>query len=163
MWTLPELLLSKPGEIRVYFRGEGTASGANWRVFSKNKQEIGNLAWNDSKFAMQMIDHFNGTIHLSRLELVKVFLQCLWTRQRAHGPPQALHYPGDLSYILMGLLRRRPEAVPSDSAFLAFARLSFANDTDRLLERMISVLPAASRGGTPEDWLMADDHWGANL
>jgi hypothetical protein len=63
----------------------------------------------------------------------------------------------------MGLLRRRPEAVPSDSAFLAFARLSLANDTDRLLERMISVLPAASGGGTPEDWLMADDHWGANL
>jgi hypothetical protein len=45
----------------------------------------------------------------------------------------------------MGLLRQRPNVDGSDTAFQAFARLSLANDSDKLLERMICLLPKRQR------------------
>ena len=49
--------------------------------------------------------------------------------------------------------------MPKDSAFQAFARLSLANDSNMLLERMICVLPK-----TPfEPWHSLEDQWGVSL
>src|SRR3954453_18396871 len=45
----------------------------------------------------------------------------------------------------MGLLRQRPNVDGSDTAFQAFARLSLANDSDKLFERMICLLPKRQR------------------
>ena len=41
----------------------------------------------------------------------------------------------------MGLLRLRPKIDRTDSPFQAFARLSLANDSDMLLERLMCILP----------------------
>lgn len=41
----------------------------------------------------------------------------------------------------MGLLRSRPKIDKSDTAFQAFARLSLANDSDMLLERLMCMVP----------------------
>ncbi|KAJ5170134.1 uncharacterized protein N7500_002917 [Penicillium coprophilum] len=59
----------------------------------------------------------------------------------------------------MGLLRRRPKVNRTDSAFEAFCRLSLANDSDQLLERLICMLPRA----TNLPWHEIDDFWGSQL
>jgi hypothetical protein len=59
----------------------------------------------------------------------------------------------------MGLLRVRPQIDPTDSAFQAFARLSLANDSDQLLERLICVLPKSPN----QPWHSMDDAYNAKL
>ncbi|KAL8699407.1 MAG: hypothetical protein Q9201_006022 [Fulgogasparrea decipioides] len=59
----------------------------------------------------------------------------------------------------MGLLRQRPNARKTDSAFQAFARLSLANDSNLLLERLICLLPESPYA----PWYSFEDHWDATL
>jgi hypothetical protein len=59
----------------------------------------------------------------------------------------------------MGLLRLRPNVDSTDSAFQAFARLSLVNDSDMLLERLISTLPK----DPSQHWSNMDDAFGAKL
>ena len=59
----------------------------------------------------------------------------------------------------MGLLRQRPQIDRTDSDFQAFARLSLANDSDKLLERLICMLPKDRNA----PWLVMEDAWNANL
>lgn len=96
--------------------------------------------WKDSHISRQLVDHYESTITLSRLELVVLALEALKSRL----PHTTKYFDGDLSYALAGLVRQRPKVDSSDSAFQAFARLSLVNDSDRLLERMLCVLPEES-------------------
>ena len=72
--------------------------------------------WPDKNVSRQLIDHYEGNLQLSRLELVILALECLHSRQ--HGKM----LDGDHAYALMGLLRVRPEVDETDSDFQAFAR-----------------------------------------
>jgi hypothetical protein len=99
------------------------------------------------------MDHFQGTLTLSRLEIVKLAMKCLYARKTD------AYLKGDVAYALMGLLRRRPMVDRTDSEFQALARLSLANDSDCLLERLICVLPKEYGQG----WLRSDDAWDINL
>lgn len=149
MWTLPEALLSPKGRpIMVYTRG--LDKGDPWAI---PKSSFASQAWGDAPVVRQLIDHYEGSIILSRLELVVIALRCLYSRHTKQ------YFPGDLSYALMGLLRRRPLVDPTDSAFQAFARLSLANDSDMLLERLVCVLPRERH----QPWLSADDAWNVSL
>lgn len=75
------------------------------------------LAWRegDRERARQLIENY-GNLHLSRLELVKITLECLMSRSLR------IKYRGDRSYVMMGLLRIRPPIDRTDSSFQAFAR-----------------------------------------
>jgi hypothetical protein len=148
MWTLPEALLS-PSEmkIKVYTRGY---DGPAWEIAKKNFAAV---VWNDPLVSRQLVDHYNKNLDLSRLELVTIALKCLSSRERGE------YLDGDLSYALMGLLRQRPTIDSSDSDFQAFARLSMANDSDMLLERLICTLPKDHTAS----WLSMDDAWDSNL
>ncbi|KAE8369753.1 hypothetical protein BDV27DRAFT_152832 [Aspergillus caelatus] len=129
MWTFPEVLLSPSSQpISIYKRDCPLDS---FRVLSKRNFTF--EAWGDATVSRQLIDHYEGSIILSPLELVSIALQCFPNRDTT------MYYQGDLSYALMGLLRRRPNVNPNDSAFEAFCRLSLANDSDRLLERLLVV------------------------
>lgn len=90
---------------------------------------------------------------LSPLKLVSVALQCF------HSRSTSVYENGDMSYVLMGLLRQRPNIVREDSAYQAFARLSLANDSNMLLERLICLLPRDLDG----NWWALDDAWNAML
>lgn len=107
---------------------------------------------------------------LSQLELVTLALECL------HNRGTTEHLPGDHSYALMGLLRVRPQIDRTDSAFQAFARcvlpqlrslfalltshrLSLANGSDQLLERLICMLPKHP----DQPWHSMDDAYNAKL
>ncbi len=138
MWTWPEVLLGPAGEkIQVYTRG-----GDSNTPLEISKMEFPAQIWDDGEVARQLIDHYEGTLILGRLELVILALECLKIRVEK-GTTKYLE--GDMSYALMGLLRQRPKVDPTDSAFQAFARLSLANDSDQLLERMICLLPVENQ------------------
>lgn len=188
MWTWPEILLAQPGKkITVYTRGAPQES----QSVEMSKLSFTRQVFTDAPIVRYLVDHFDGTLVLSPLELVVLALECLTDRVIHGTTPFA---PGDLSYALMGLLRQRPTTDDQDTAFQAFARLSLANDSNRLLERMICLLPLAreenSTSATNEQdaslsaadreraaerakvvekqkklhyWTNMDDHWGAKL
>lgn len=186
MWTWPEVLLAPIGKnITICTRGGHPEA----QSVEMSKLSFARQVWDDGSIARYLIDHFENTLKLSQLELVVLALQCLTDRVINGTTPFA---DGDLSYALMGLLRQRPKTDKLDTAFQAFARLSLANDSDRLLERMICLLPIAHdeegrarNQGTSlsnEDtdrqarqaeiaanqkklhyWTNMNDHWGAKL
>lgn len=148
VWTLPEVLL--------------TPSNSNIEVYARNakidepmtfhKRNFATL-WGDASISRELIDHYEGNLILSSLELVTIALRCLHNREKG------FYLPGDMAYALMGLLRRRPTIVKTDTAFQAFARLSLANNNDLLLERLICILPS-----TPsQPWHEMEDQWGVSL
>jgi hypothetical protein len=145
-WTLPEALLGPSNSpIRIY-------NDTNLAL-SVYKRNLPSLVSTDSPTIRQLIDHYEGNLTLSRLELVILALKALSARHTS------TYLPGDLAYILMGLLRRRPHVDGTDSEFQAFARLSLANDSDRLLERLICVQPR----NPDQAWYVTSDAFAANL
>ncbi|KAL2812565.1 hypothetical protein BDW59DRAFT_167779 [Aspergillus cavernicola] len=151
MWTFPEVLLS-PTElpITIYTRG-----GDITNPRSLPKRNFPAEAWVDAPDSRQLVDHYEGSVILSPLELVSIALQCLSTR--ANNTTAFL--PGDLTYVLMGLLRRRPRVNSQNTAFQEFCRLSLANDSNRLLERLICLLPK----NRDQPWHHIDDVWDRSL
>lgn len=111
MWTFPEVLLSQNDDVRVYAR-KGQLDGP----LVIPKTQFAAQVWSDATVSRQMVDHYAGSLGLSRLELVALALQCLTSRQTTQ------YLPGDHSYALMGLLRLRPKIDRTDTAFQAFAR-----------------------------------------
>ncbi|KAH7392944.1 hypothetical protein BKA66DRAFT_567670 [Pyrenochaeta sp. MPI-SDFR-AT-0127] len=150
IWTFPEILLAPAGkDIKVYMRGSDLM---NPLLVAKN--QFAAKVWkDDAHVARQLIDHYEGNMILSQLELVTLALECLHRRETTQ------YLPGDHSYALMGLLRVRPQIDPTDTAFQAFARLSLANGSDQLLERLICVLPKDPN----QPWHSMDDAYQAKL
>ena len=64
-----------------------------------------------------------------------------------------------MAYVIMGLLRQRPQIDINDSEFRAFARVSLANDSSMFLERMICLLPKTREA----PWWSLSDAWDASL
>ncbi|KAL8735021.1 MAG: hypothetical protein Q9166_001146 [cf. Caloplaca sp. 2 TL-2023] len=159
VWTLPELLLSpERNDIRIYTLNRSLDPGLQLKQCLDtgpdqiNRRNFSRF-WKDDAIVGQLMDHYEGSVILSRLELIATALKCLERRDTIQ------YLPGDLSYSLMGLLRQRPNAQKSDSAFQAFARLSLANDSNMLLERLICVLPQSLSA----PWYSFQDHWTASL
>ncbi|KAF8858805.1 hypothetical protein BDZ45DRAFT_621946 [Acephala macrosclerotiorum] len=149
MWTFPEALLS-PNEkhVEIYTRGHDLN-----RPLVIAKKDLPGWVWEDADTSRQIMDHFTGSLMLSRIELVNLGIKCLHTRQTT------AYLQGDMVYALMGLLRRRPMVDRTDSEFQALARLSLANDSDCLLERLLCFAPKSY----DEKWLTAKDAWDVNL
>ncbi|KAJ5893447.1 hypothetical protein N7495_005138 [Penicillium taxi] len=155
VWTFPEVLLSQNQDIAVYERGncpeDDEGKMRSTKIIPKN--HFARYAWGDSHESRQLIDHFTGSLSLSRLQLTSAALNCLFSREIADW------FDGDRSYALMGLLLKRPSVDETDTEFQAFARLSLANDSDKLLERLMCVLPQ-----TPtQPWHCTSDKYGVNL
>ena len=150
MWTLPEVLLSKPGApIRIYTRGLQNFEECD-------KSSIAVRIWDDAHHTRQLMDHYEGSVVLSVLELIVVALQCLNSRSIEE---ENLSIRGEMSYVLMGLMLQRPIVDLNDTAFQAFARLALANYSHMLLERMVCVMPTRPR----QPWHDTKDHWGVQL
>ncbi|KAJ5511902.1 hypothetical protein N7453_004005 [Penicillium expansum] len=149
MWTFPEVLLS-PNAHPILIYTHGISEGEPWQIPKRN---FPSEAWVDASNSRQLVDHYEGSIILSPLELVTIAFQCLSTR------PLKEESEADIAYVLMGLLRRRPRVNLGDSAFQAFSRLSVSNDSDQLLERLICLLPKS----TEQKWYVIDDIWDRNL
>jgi hypothetical protein len=157
LWTLPEILLC-PTESRVTIYSLQSNLPKQDRLFGKPvpekiaKRNFVEGVYKDiqqSKRVAALIDHFEGSVVLTPLGLVTTALECLVTLDTT------AFRNGDLAYCLMGLLRRRPEVNFDDDDFEAFARLSLANDSDQLLERLICLLPKSRE----QKWRDLQDEW----
>ncbi|RYO94507.1 hypothetical protein DL764_007826 [Monosporascus ibericus] len=150
MWTFPEVLLSPGQTIAVYTRGSDLR--APLRI---SKNQFAGRVWSasDATEARQLIDHYLGSLGLSRLELAVTALKCLYNRYTTE------YLAGDQAYALMGLLRLRPQVDQTDTPFQAFARLSLANDSDKLLERYLCTLPVS----ITQPWYTMDDAYNSRL
>lgn len=156
LWTLPELLLC-PAEHRITVL-DTARPGAVLRLAKRNLAE--RCLWGANRRRIrQLMDHYEGSLPLSRLELVSTALEC-FAALEAGAFARA-----DVVYALNGLLRRRPAVDPADSLFEAFARLSLANDSDALLERLLCLQPPPVVGphAPPRPWHDLRDAWGARL
>ena len=135
MWTLPEGLLA-PGDIRVC-----TWHGKDeYKVQTMGKVEMTSEYWKDKSDEAPvriLAEHYAGTITLSRLELLSTAIEALSQQVTSQDFTRA-----DMAYAFMGLLHYRIEPDKTDDIFQVVARLSLANDNDRLIERMIAMFPA---------------------
>ncbi|KAI0144641.1 hypothetical protein GGR57DRAFT_481567 [Xylariaceae sp. FL1272] len=149
LWTLPEILLCSPERrIKIYAVG-----GPNPPEEIAKRNVAARCVWSDAKWVRNLVDHYESSIHLTPLELVSIALECFSSRETDQFSG------GDIAYALMGLLRRRPAVVTKDTSFEAFARLSLANDSDKLLERLICMQP--TRRDAP--WHKIRDAWNVKL
>ena len=135
MWTLPEGLLA-PGDVH-FCQSRGTAEP---QITALHKTELSDRAWKDTDVedppTRILAECYQGNLDLSRLELFSTALTALGDRE-----PGNLFTDADIAYALMGLLHFRIEPDETDSIFQAIARLSLANDNDRLIERMVCMYP----------------------
>ncbi|MCJ1355903.1 MAG: hypothetical protein MMC33_005896 [Icmadophila ericetorum] len=134
MWCLPEAMLSQKPDIYFCSLREET------QVMSK--LELSDEVWDDgdpengdNQPTRVLAEHYSNVLTLSRLELFSVALEALANKQHT------TFTQADLAYALMGLLSHRVQLTGKESLFFALARLSLANDSDRLVERMISMYP----------------------
>lgn len=155
-WTMPELLLYEGKEDILIYEKSKESNRKNYT--RRPRREMWHKAWEDHRFSGQLIDHFEGSLHLTPLELQTMALHCLEERCVSEE-----YLPGDLAYILMGFLRQRPNVVRDDSKFAACARLSMANDSNLLLERLICLSPIERHEKWHENWWRLGDTWGAKL
>jgi hypothetical protein len=151
MWTLAEVLLSSNELIKfcpVYGPTE-----------ERSRSSLATEVWGNDENARLLVEHFSGKLSLSRLELISIALKALAVRDTT------IHFRGDLAYALMGLLGHRPAANPDDNLFQALARLSLANDSDRIVERMTCMLPNGPSEGSASHnrEFILEDKFGANL
>ena len=141
MWTLPEGLLA-PGNVHFCY----PVQGDTFKVISLHKVEMTERVWKDLPMdddnppTRILAEHYSGHLNLSRLDLFATALAALG-RDRE---PENLFTDADVAYALMGLLHYRIEPDETDSLFQALARLSLANDNDRLIERMVCMYPNAN-------------------
>jgi hypothetical protein len=147
MWTLPEALLTSQQTIKF-------CSEARCKEYTK--LFLAASVWRD-KHCRLLAEHYTGVLNLSRLELITIGLEALASRQDR----KKQFFDGDVAYALMALLHHRPNMNPHDTLFQALARLSLANDSDRIVERMICLLPAYEKSSS--DSFILHDQLGANL
>lgn len=167
MWTVPKVLLGSSEHLLAIYQYEETEFVDDTKRYENikaprelAKRNFAAEAWEDPKLMRQLIDHFEGSLVLGPLELVTLGLECLQARlNQMKRNEYKLFSEGDMSYALLGLMRRRPAVDKNDSDFEAFAKLSLANDSNKLLERLICLLPL----GNEDPWHRILDAWGVKL
>lgn len=134
MWTLPEALLSSRQDI-AFCSPQGTEM--------LSKLDMTGEVWDDgdeddgeNQPTRLLAEHYSNVLTLGRLELFSVALEALAYRSQKNA-----HTRADIAYALMGLLHFRIEMRKSETPFQGLARLSLANDSDRLVERMVCMFP----------------------
>ncbi|KAL8916377.1 MAG: hypothetical protein Q9172_006334 [Xanthocarpia lactea] len=155
VWTMPELLLYTGNQDISIYKHNNKKSPEEPLDEPREtpRRELWSETWSDTALSGQLLDHYENSLVLSPLELVTVALRCLYGRKHKE------YKEGDMSYALMGFLRQRPSVVITDNDFQAFARLSLANDSNLLMERMICLLPKS----LDEKWWSLDDAWDVML
>lgn len=161
LWCLPECLLA-PGHA-IHVHGGGGAEtipimslpARAWTApYTDDSGAVIQGKGRKEEFRL-LAEHFSGLLTLTRLELFSVALGAM--RSLEFYPFQE----GDMAYALMGLLTKRPSMDSSDSEQQALVKLCLENDSDRIIERMVCMLPVRAAGES--GWLGVEDALGASL
>jgi hypothetical protein len=153
-WSMQPLLLAPRGQpIDIYDLSDSAAAGP---TLSLPRRSFIDATPSDCfPFVRRLIDHFEGTLTLGPLDLVRYLIQLLFSTTTIE------YLPGDHSYVLMGFLPFRPKPDKTDTAFQALARVLLTNDVDSFLDRWSCMLPADQ-----SSWiacLISPDVWGSQL
>ncbi|KAG2130259.1 hypothetical protein DEU56DRAFT_890245 [Suillus clintonianus] len=168
VWTFPEALLSS----RLCYKFRDREEVNPLSLF-----QLANLAYAHSDDEQAIVNAYGGKDPLERLERLTLLKQAIWRRgTSAHpidsppppksdmiggGPVSSGAYGAERVYALMGLFEHRILPSHEEDDLKALARLSMANDNDRIIERMLSMLPSTI---TKEAcWYAENDMYGANL
>ena len=166
VWTFPEALLSQ--RLRYKFRDQT-------EIRSLSLHELANFAYVERKSEQAIINSYGGRDPLERLERLTLLKSAIWRRGitlPSRSPSSALlspkettgtggPYAADRVYALMGFFEHRIQPNYDEDELRALARLSMANDNDRIAERMVSLLPTTI--SQTECWYADDDAYAANL
>ncbi|KAH7915431.1 hypothetical protein BJ138DRAFT_86659 [Hygrophoropsis aurantiaca] len=147
VWTLPEALLSSNLRYKV----------GNGPVIPVTLRQIGNFAYEHYDEETAIINAYCGRDPLERLERLTLLKSAIWRRGSASLPQKPeekekleekkaaqkseFAYPAEKVYALMGFFEHRILPNSLETELQALARLSMANDNDRIAERMLSMLP----------------------
>ncbi|ROW08342.1 hypothetical protein VMCG_03075 [Cytospora schulzeri] len=156
LWTLPEGLLA-PGDSVVWcyettpgvlyheevYKIEMTSTfwGQRSNNNNNNNQDEVMTEYEGGSPLRVLAEHYSSLLTLSRLELLPTIISALAAMEWNNKA----HSHSDLAYAVMGFLHYRLERNEDDTLFQSLARLSLSNDSDRIIERMISILPQAQR------------------
>ncbi|KIM52320.1 hypothetical protein SCLCIDRAFT_1164341 [Scleroderma citrinum Foug A] len=154
VWTFPEALLSRELRYRI---------GIDGPVLPITLHELANKAYeHHSEEAAIIHAYSSGKDPLERLERLTLLKSAIWRRGSAALPPvappkdveksmlssqsqptamESPSYPAERVYALMGFYEHRIMPSRLETELQALARLSMANDSDRMAERMVSMLP----------------------
>ena len=163
MWTLPEALLSHEEQLKLCalssHRDSALLKQASDPTLSDEPQmqtqmwsklDMSDEAWGndedgdgDHQATRLLAENFSGVLNLSRIGLFTVALEALSKRKQNGNFSHA-----DVAYALMGFLHERIQFDKEETDFQGLARLSLANDSDRLLERMMCMLPHDQESAT---------------
>ena len=157
LWTLPEALLSR--QLRYKFR--------DGKVTPITLHQLANRAYARLAEESAIVNSYSLRDPLERLERLSMLKSALWRRtsktlQRIQANKEAEpRFRAERVYALMGFFNHRIHPHFQETDLQALVRLSMANDNDRLVERMVSLLPPQ----IPEtaSWYAERDEWGANL
>lgn len=151
LWTLPEGMLA-PGETLTWCHERASGTLYHDEV---HKIEMTQTFWKaaeqmvtDNRFeddwpVRTLAEHFSGVLPLTRLELLPSIINAL----AAQGWNNVSRGHSDLAYAVMGFLHYRIVRNEDDTLFQSLARLSLGNDSDHIVERMISILPDRNASG----------------
>ncbi|KAI6030840.1 hypothetical protein F5J12DRAFT_803325 [Pisolithus orientalis] len=174
VWTFPEALLS--GELRYRI-------GLDGPVTPITLHELANKAYEYYSEEIAIINAYGGKDRLDRLEHLTRLKAAIWRRGSAALPkardpekqrPQTaqqpqlqqtgspnLSYPAERVYALMGFFEHRIMPSILETELQALAQLSMANDSNRMAERMVSMLPQDIQ---PQAcWYANDDQYESEL
>jgi hypothetical protein len=173
VWTFPEALLSS----RLCYKFRDREEVKPLSLF-----ELANLAYADSDDEQAVVKAYSGKEPLERLERLTLLKKAIWRRATkalpigsGPPPPPKLHmigegvatgdvyvpYQAERVYALMGFFEHRIQPSHEEDDLQALARLSMANDSDRITERMVSMFPAIPTPGAC--WYADNDIYEANL
>ncbi|TRX90052.1 hypothetical protein FHL15_008971 [Xylaria flabelliformis] len=139
MWTLPEALLGPGSEVDFMAR-----VGDGYETKTLSLIEMTGEIWDDSQYEESgglstrlLAEHFAGELTLSRIELFVTACTACEYRSRLN---YTMFTNNDVTLAVMGLLHYRIDRNDDDTAFQSLAQLSLRNDSDRIIERMVSLL-----------------------
>ncbi|KAG1806010.1 hypothetical protein EV424DRAFT_1544144 [Suillus variegatus] len=170
VWTFPEALLSS----RLCYKFRDREEVKPLSLF-----QLANLAYTNSEDEQAIVNAYgNGKDPLERLERLALLKQAIWRRAMASfrtlsGPPLPPKsdvidggykpHKAERVYALMGFFEHRIQPNHHEDELQALARLSMANDNDRITERMVSMFPSTSTPGASRRWYADNDIYDANL
>ncbi|KIJ18328.1 hypothetical protein PAXINDRAFT_154147 [Paxillus involutus ATCC 200175] len=163
LWTLPEVLLSR--EVRFKMGGGD--------VTLLILHQLANRAYANYHEESAIVNAYGLRDPLERLERLLMLKSALWRRKSGDStPPQKskrvnqtqqpiARYEAEKVYALMGFVDHRIHPQAGETELQALVRLSMANDNDRIVERMVSLLPLEIHPHVC--WYSEGDVWGAKL
>ncbi|KAG8216650.1 hypothetical protein J3R82DRAFT_6847 [Butyriboletus roseoflavus] len=154
VWTLPEALLSE--NIFYKFRDQS-------EINSVSLHKLANLAYPKNNSEQAVINAYSEKDPLERLERLSLLKSAVWKRgiNNTSTPGGSGPHAAERVYALMGFFQHRIHPNHEEEELPALARLSMANDNDRIAERMVSLLP--SEPHEKACWYADNDIYGAEL